>query len=265
MENDESNDEAAQKAAGGSGPALLHALISSRPQLHLFATNAEGLTALGAARRGSQCGALLLAATQRALEHAVVNIVFYKRESRIYLSLAQALLTELESTFPGLRVQIRPLVDMDDGEEGCPGSFEVLWEAVEWRHSRVLYSKLASGSTPSPSELIRELLRHLLGNGIPSSVLREWQPWLIRALRAMHVHLKGKDAEPSPPAREPTLEWSIPQGAPGETSVFRKTKKLPSATSLPELQPPRTRGRNEALRAPVQLKPLPGPDEAKPS
>ena len=50
----------------------------------------EGLTALGAARRGSQCSALLLAATQRALQHAVINVVFHKREKRVYMATAQA-------------------------------------------------------------------------------------------------------------------------------------------------------------------------------
>ena len=77
------------RRAGGSGPALLHALITSRSHLHLFATNSDKLTALGAAAHASQCAALLLEATQRAMRQAIVNIVFCKREGRAYIAHAK--------------------------------------------------------------------------------------------------------------------------------------------------------------------------------
>ena len=37
---------------------------------------------------------------------------------------------------------------MRAGEEGSPGSFEVLWEANDWAHSRLLHSRLATGKMP---------------------------------------------------------------------------------------------------------------------
>lgn len=61
------------------GPTLLRALLTAQPQIHLFAIDGDGLTALGRAPRNSQCSALLLAATQRALQQTIVNLIYCRR------------------------------------------------------------------------------------------------------------------------------------------------------------------------------------------
>lgn len=101
---------------------------------------------------------------------------------------------ELQATFIGLCVQIRPLVDMHPGEEGGSGSFEVLWEAHEWRHSRVLHSKIISGKLPRPGEVVLAVIKLMLGPGISGSKLRELKPWIVHAMRTMHCHRLGYEA-----------------------------------------------------------------------
>ena len=74
------------------------------------------------------------------------------------------------------------------------GSFEVLWEAQEWRHSRVLYSKNKTGELPSPADVTRAVCKHLLGYGSEkTALLREQQPWLLRSLAALHRHFVGAE------------------------------------------------------------------------
>ena len=52
------------------------------------------------------------------------------------------------------------------GEEGSPGSFEVVWEAQDWRHTRLLYSRTATGAFPPPGALTRAVMSLLLGWGL---------------------------------------------------------------------------------------------------
>ena len=85
---------------------------------------------------------------------------------------AAALQEELCATFPGLRVELRPLAAMMAGEEGCPGSYEVVWEGRHWRHSRVLHSRLATGAMPPSSAVSRAVLHLLLGGGTSAAALR---------------------------------------------------------------------------------------------
>jgi hypothetical protein len=157
------------------GVALLRALLAARPQLYLFATNGSGRTALGATpSSSSQVFALLLDATRRAIASAVIAIVCCRREQRTYDDAAHALKDFLEASFTGLTVLLRPLAGMRKGDEGCAGSFEVLWEAADWKHSRLLYSRLATGRLPRPESITRAVLLHLLG---PTTPLHELESW----------------------------------------------------------------------------------------
>jgi len=130
-----SRGEIASSGGGRSGaidgPALLRALLTAQPRIHLFAIDAGGLTALGRAPRDSRCSSLLLAATHRALQQAVVNLIYCRREGPACAPHVTAAEEELTGTFPGLRVISKPMVGRggasDDGARA--GTFDVVWEA----------------------------------------------------------------------------------------------------------------------------------------
>jgi hypothetical protein len=130
-----SSGEIASSGGGRSGaingPALLRALLTAQPRIHLFAVDGGGQTALGRAPRDSRCSSLLLAATHRALQQAVVSLIYCRREGPACAPHVTAAEEELTGTFPGLRVISKPMVGRggasDDGARA--GTFGVVWEA----------------------------------------------------------------------------------------------------------------------------------------
>ena len=87
-----------------SGVTLLRSLLTSRPNLHLFATSKEGLTALGATPPTAGVFPVLLNATRNAVAQSIVAIVCCRREQRSLAVAALSLQDVLEASFPGLTV-----------------------------------------------------------------------------------------------------------------------------------------------------------------
>lgn len=73
-------------------------------------------------------------------------------------------------------------------DEARAGTFDVVWEAYDWRHNCLLFSRSATGSFPPPGALTRAVMSVVLGPGMPLAALREWQPLLLRALWGIHFH-----------------------------------------------------------------------------
>ena len=145
------------------GARLLQALLEERSDLPLYALNTEGLTALGATPPDSPCARLLFEAVCRCVRRSTVAIVICKRESYLYMPYALQMGGQLRESFPGLCVRVRQLFGMQPGEEGSPGSFEVLWEGVEWRQTRRLASRLSTGSLPLTEPVLHATLQMMLG------------------------------------------------------------------------------------------------------
>ena len=51
----------------------------------------------------------------------------------------------------------------DDGARA--GTFDVVWEANDWRHNNLLYTRSATGSFPPPGALTRAVMSVILGPG----------------------------------------------------------------------------------------------------
>jgi len=162
---------------GSADEGLLRVLLEAQPQLHLFAPDRHGLTALAYAKGG--CLKALLEATRRTLREAVLTIVCCRRERVRYEKPAAALTEILTTAFPGLRVKLHPLAGMRPGDEGCPGSFEVLWEAFDWEHSRLLHSRLATGKMPQGEAIIQKVLQLLCGPAMPQKKAAEWHTRIV--------------------------------------------------------------------------------------
>jgi len=123
---------------------------------------------------GTGCLSVLLEATQRAISLATVAIVCCRREMHSFEPAARQLQANLHEAFPGLKVLLRPLAGMRPGEEGCPGSFEVLWEASDWEHSRRLHSRLASGKMPkAPNHGFHPVVQVLLLNRVAAVLVAQ--------------------------------------------------------------------------------------------
>lgn len=133
----------------------------------------------------------------------------------------------VQSSFPSLRVELRPLSGMKPGEEGCPGSFEVLWEAFEWQYSRLLHSRLATGKMPRGVTVVRGVLQMFCGPAMPSSQLGEWHA------RILEVEKEGIP----PPLHLPALQ-PREKGVGGDAKGRRgkaEGRGIPRAVSLPAL------------------------------
>ena len=137
-------------------------LLNARPDLELLALNAEGFTALGAAPN-AHCSQLLMDAVLRMLPRAVLSIVICKLDMYVLGTHANQMAEELAHIFPGLTPQINPMSDMQPGEEGSPGSFEVVWEADDCRCTKLLCSLLQTGVLPTVPQVATALLQHLIG------------------------------------------------------------------------------------------------------
>ena len=146
-------------AALGDGPSVLTRPLASRDTQLM----AAALTALGATPPDSPCARLLFEAVCRCVRRSTVAIVICKRESYLYMPYALQMGGQLRESFPGLCVRVRQLFGMQPGEEGSPGSFEVLWEGVEWRQTRRLASRLSTGTLPLTEPVLHATLQMMLG------------------------------------------------------------------------------------------------------
>ena len=145
-----------------AGMRRLAMLLDARPDLELLAVDAEGFTALGAAPN-PWCSHLLLDAVFRMLPRARVSIVIAKQDLYLFGSHALQIAEELSQIFPGLKPHVTAMYDMKRGEEGAPGSFEIVWEAEDIRCSKLLCSLLSTGMLPTIAQAASALLQHLLG------------------------------------------------------------------------------------------------------
>lgn len=95
-------------------------------------------------------------------------------------------------TFPGLRVVDQPSAFQPRShEESRAGTFDVVWEASDWQHNRLLHTRSTTGCFPPPGALTRAVMSVILGPGMPLASLREWQPLLLRALWGIHFHRRA--------------------------------------------------------------------------
>ena len=236
----------------------------------LFAPNRLGLTALACA--SNECLEALMERTRRNLRESVVSIVCARREVRRYEQEAAALKVAVEAALPGLRVELRPLSMMGAGEEGCSGSFEVVWEAFEWKHSRLLHSRLATGKTPQAGAIVNALLQHIVGWGVPATELPAWHARIIAGqvapepeVEQAEVKAEVKSVVKLPPCgtklQRSITAFGAPLGAP--PSLYRPLSRPHSLPNLLNLGGPvssRTRatGLGQLFTPDVLLKPLLG-------
>ena len=193
QDSEEGGGEGGDEEGGlPAGAAMLDALLTTRPDVHLFAPNKSGLTALCWAKSTSDCARMLFHATLRALSRSTVSIVFSRRDGHLFSDYAHHLSEEIETAFPGLTAAITPMFDMKPGEEGCNGSFEVLWEGDGWMRTKLLGSRLATGKLPLLPNIILAILQHLLGPAAPQEALASRQ----EALLAHGAVLRGAVAVP---------------------------------------------------------------------
>ena len=180
---------------GNAGTRMLTVLLEVRPDLHLLATNSEGLTALGAATPSSHCAFLLFDATVRMLPRATFSIIYSKAESYLYGAYAETLSDQIMQSFPGLVPKIRSMFKMQPGEEGSQGSFEILWEADHWAHSKSVCSRLSTGTIPHPAYVIKRVLMLLLGPAAPWSAALDLQEALFKYGESRHL-MDGRQITP---------------------------------------------------------------------
>ena len=193
QDSEEGGGEGGEEEGGlPAGAAMLDALLTTRPDVHLFAPNKSGLTALCWAKSTSDCARMLFHATLRALSRSTVSIVFSRRDGHLFSDYAHHLSEEIETAFPGLTAAITPMFDMKPGEEGCNGSFEVLWEGDGWMRTKLLGSRLATGKLPLLPNILLSILQHLLGPAAPQEALANLQ----EALLAHGAVLRGVVAVP---------------------------------------------------------------------
>ena len=247
-----------------SGAVASLSTVSPGRHIHLFAVDADGLTALGRASCHSQCSSLLLAATQRALQQATadallvtlapslsaslpwrpapkrrppilvlppphpaphrraasvppsawtqatISILYCKREDRAFVPHVAAVRHELSGTFPGLRVISKPLsaVAARGAHEAVEaGTFDVVWEAPDWRHTRLLYARAATGSFPPPGALTRAVMNLILGPGMPAGL--QLTPARSAVTTAPRAHSVAPRAQAAPPSRAAWAAWRL--------------------------------------------------------
>jgi hypothetical protein len=159
------------------GARMLQALLDARSDVYLFAANGNGLTALGTAT--GDCAQMLFRATARSLRRSTISIVICRRERYVYEEYANELAASLRRSFPGINASVCSLVNMGPGEEGSPGSFEVLWEGDEWQTTRLLYSRLATGQLPLAQPVVQTILQYMLGPAALPSALVKLQTALL--------------------------------------------------------------------------------------
>ena len=136
---------------------------------------------------------------------------------------ATQLAVELRLSLPGLCVRVTPVYDMAPGEEGSPGSFELLWEGDDWNHTKRLASRLATGALPTIRPTVRAVLQHLLGPAAAPTALTDMQNALLihaAAPRAASA-LRPEDGPPPTPSSPAKARAAITDGSGGLAAFGR--------------------------------------------
>ena len=141
---------------------------------------------------------------------ATISILYCKREDRAFVPHVAAVRDELSGTFPGLRVISKPLsaVAARGAHEAVEaGTFDVVWEAPDWRHTRLLYARAATGSFPPPGALTRAVMNLILGPGMPAGL--QLTPGRSAGTTAPRAHSVAPRAQAAPPPRAAWAAWRL--------------------------------------------------------